>query len=258
MSGEFMLEHSVPDLWRKLGALDDSLARRRCRERLNDDATRRLLERAGIGAGWSCVEVGAGTGAIAAAMAEYVGSAGSVLATELRPEHVQRLRAELPTSVDVLEHDCRNPLPGAGYDLIHARFVLEHLADRSEVLERLRLALRPGGRLVIEDALISSPDFGGHQVLARATESFTSRLARAGSNYQWARKLPTLSGGADHASVDYPVFAGGTEWAWFWASTLGTVLEDFDLLRHCQTVLSDPTKWFEGPAVVRCIFVESE
>ena len=49
-------------------------------------------------------------------------------------------------------------LDHAGFDLVHARAVLEHLPARDDVLARLVAALRPGGWLLVEDVdLADSP-----------------------------------------------------------------------------------------------------
>ena len=44
-----------------------------------------------------------------------------------------------------------DPVDRSGYDVIHARLVLEHLPQRLTVLAKLVAALRPGGWLVVED-----------------------------------------------------------------------------------------------------------
>ncbi|HWE15787.1 MAG TPA: hypothetical protein VG758_01190 [Hyphomicrobiaceae bacterium] len=70
--------------------------------------TFRFLETAGIGPGWHCLEVGGGSGAVAAWMAERVRPSRSVLG---RQAHLELRR-----------HD--DPLPEEAFDLIHARLVL--------------------------------------------------------------------------------------------------------------------------------------
>jgi SAM-dependent methyltransferase len=123
-------------------------------ESLFDPASRRLLAGLGVAPGWQCLEVGCGAGSLALWLADRVGATGRVLATDLDPRHIERGgRANL----DVRIHDVvTDPLDEAGFDLIHARAVLVHLPDREQVLKRLVAALRPGGRLLIEDV-----DFGG-------------------------------------------------------------------------------------------------
>jgi SAM-dependent methyltransferase len=55
--------------------------------------------------------------------------------------------------VEVRRHDIvRDPAPEAKFDLVHARFVLEHVADPRAAMARLVEALRPGGALMLEDS----------------------------------------------------------------------------------------------------------
>jgi ubiquinone/menaquinone biosynthesis C-methylase UbiE len=52
--------------------------------------TFRFLETAGIGPGWRCLEIGGGSGVVAAWMAERVGPSGRVLVTDIEPRFMER------------------------------------------------------------------------------------------------------------------------------------------------------------------------
>jgi ubiquinone/menaquinone biosynthesis C-methylase UbiE len=52
---------------------------------LYDQVTCRHLDRFGIGAGWSCLEVGAGGGSIANFMSRRVGTRGHVVGVDVLP-----------------------------------------------------------------------------------------------------------------------------------------------------------------------------
>jgi SAM-dependent methyltransferase len=118
-------------------------------ERSGDPLTLDHLRRTGVGAGWECLEVGAGRGSIARWLADRVGDRGRVLAvdldTTLLEEH-RRPNLEV-RRLDVLT----DPLPAAAFDLVHARHVIGHLPDRASALRRLAAALRPGGWMLVED-----------------------------------------------------------------------------------------------------------
>jgi SAM-dependent methyltransferase len=114
-----------------------------------DPATFRYLTGVGVADGWACWEIGAGGGSIARWLAERVGPAGSVLATDIDPRFIPA--SELG-QLEVARHDVTtDAIPVGQYDLIHARLVLSHLPQRGDVMVRLVQALRPGGWLVIED-----------------------------------------------------------------------------------------------------------
>jgi len=114
-----------------------------------DPGTIRHLETLGVAEGWRCWEVGAGGGSIAGWLAQRVGPSGHTLATDLDTRFVEQLEyANLSTQRhDILADDPPHEL----YDLIHARFVVEHLHDRMDALQHMLAALKPGGWLLVED-----------------------------------------------------------------------------------------------------------
>lgn len=124
------------------------------RERLSaladlcDPFTFRRLAQTGVGPGWRCLEVGAGTGSVAAWLLEQVGPTGSVVATDIETRWLEPMAAG---NLEVRHHNVVTDPLDQGYDLIHARLVLEHLPQRRTVAAKLAQALRPGGWLVVED-----------------------------------------------------------------------------------------------------------
>jgi SAM-dependent methyltransferase len=121
-------------------------------EALYDPRTIRFLEATGVGPGWRCLEVGGGSGSIAAWLADRVGATGHVLVTDIDPRFLTGLAAARRPNVEVRRHDIgADPLPEGTFDLIHARLVLIHVPQAPAALARLVAALRPGGWLVVED-----------------------------------------------------------------------------------------------------------
>ncbi|HEY2205772.1 MAG TPA: SAM-dependent methyltransferase, partial [Pseudonocardia sp.] len=82
---------------------DEGRERRRLRhlEAWHDPATVRHLRATGIGAGWRCLEVGAGGGSITRWLGEQVGTSGSVVALDADPRYL----TDLPGTVEVRRHD---------------------------------------------------------------------------------------------------------------------------------------------------------
>lgn len=117
--------------------------------RAEDLGTIACLESIGAAAGWHCLEVGAGAGTIARWLADRVGPAGRVVATDIDTTLLEPLAAP---PLEILRHDVvRDPLEPDGFDLVHARQVLMHLPERQAVLARLAAAVKPGGWLLVED-----------------------------------------------------------------------------------------------------------
>ncbi|NLU71036.1 methyltransferase domain-containing protein [Streptomyces sp. HNM0574] len=172
---------------------------------LFDPSTFRHFERVGAGAGWRCWEIGAGGPTVPAWLARRVGPDGYVVATDIDTSWLPGARG-----FEVLRHDvaAEEPPPGGPFDLVHARLVLVHVADRDRALRTMAAALRPGGWLVLEDAdpelqpLISPDEYGPEQELAnRLRRGFRTLLRQRGADLAYGRRLPRLLRGAGLADV---------------------------------------------------------
>lgn len=161
---------------------------------LFDPTTFRHLERLGIGPGWRCWEVGAGGTSVVSWLARRVGPTGAVLATDI---DTSRMDTVARPPVEVRTHDvgAEEP-PGRGFDLVHARLVLVHVPDRERALRSMIDALRPGGRLLIEDAdpalqpLTCPDEHGPEERLAnRLRQGFRRLLAERGADLSYGRRL---------------------------------------------------------------------
>ena len=156
---------------------------------LDQFTTTRLLA-CGIAPGMRCLEVGAGAGTIAVWLAEQVGSAGSVIATDLKPQHVPAH----PSLTTIRHNVVTEPLPEGPFDIIHARAVLQHLPQRREVLAKLSDALAPGGVLVVEEleagwgrSVLATPDPRAYDVFAEYEMALTQVLVASGNDQTWNR-----------------------------------------------------------------------
>ncbi|MFC8144570.1 methyltransferase domain-containing protein [Streptomyces paradoxus] len=175
----------------KAGTRFDALAA------LFDASTFRHFDRVGIATGWRCWEVGAGGPSVAAWLGERVGPGGRVLATDI---DVSWAGSAATGGVEVLRHDVARDEPPAGpFDLVHARLVLVHVAERDAALRTMVKALRPGGWLVVEDAdpalqpLICPDEYGPEQERAnRLRSGFRELLRRRGADLSYGRRLPRL------------------------------------------------------------------
>jgi len=128
--------------------------------RLNDLINRASLRELGLRGGERILEVGSGLGQFARAMARAAGPSGHVLGIERSREQIagaaRAARADGESGLaewrrgDALDLPLRRGEWGS-FDVAHARFLLEHVPDPRRVVDGMARAVRPGGRIVLED-----------------------------------------------------------------------------------------------------------
>jgi SAM-dependent methyltransferase len=179
-------------------ATDEEVRRLVAIDELMGPITRQRVERVGIAPGWRCLEVGAGVGGVARWMAERVGPAGQVTATDLTP--LLAADASLP-QLEPRRHDIlrREGLERDHYDLVHCRLLLANVGDVARALEHMVGALRPGGWLVVEEPGESRvPGIGeGDERVAEFNRLFERFLAEVRArtrqvDLELHRRLPSL------------------------------------------------------------------
>jgi SAM-dependent methyltransferase len=92
------------------------------------------------------------------------------------------------------------------YDLVYARFLLSHLSDPAAVLLRMREALRPGGRVVVEDIDITSHShWPPCPAFNRYIEIYSATAQAHGADSSIGPRLPALLVDAGFADVDVAI-----------------------------------------------------
>jgi ubiquinone/menaquinone biosynthesis C-methylase UbiE len=149
--------------------------------------------------GMQCLEVGAGGGSVARWLAEEVGSEGLVCATDI---NIRRL-PEWPNVV-VLEHDiAKGPVPedgGKGFDLVHARCVLNHVPERRMALHHMVMSLKPGGSLLTQDFMptrsldfvLQAPSEEDAALLRRFQFFHLQILREHGNDRAWSQRVARM------------------------------------------------------------------
>jgi SAM-dependent methyltransferase len=152
-------------------------------EALWDPGSQALL--ADVPSGARCLEVGAGGGTLAAWLAER---GATVLATDLDTRFVDPLAGP---AIQVRQHDITTGPPERdAFDLVHARFVVEHLEDPQAAIANMAAALRPGGTLVVEDFDWSA--FGADPpdaLVDRVAGGVTAFMAQGGFKPTYGRRV---------------------------------------------------------------------
>jgi SAM-dependent methyltransferase len=187
-------DNDSPDAPEQLRLLSDIL----------NEHTFSVFEEIGVSEGWHCWDIGAGDGSVARWLAERVGAAGYVTASDLKPDHIPS-----HPRMEAVRHDVTaDPLPGRRFDLVHARLVLMHLVDREDIAIRLATCVRPGGVLVLTDwhcdcaVVVKSPVDGCvEEIWQRYHDAVHDLGQRSGMDLIWASRASDVLRDAGYQAV---------------------------------------------------------
>ena len=127
-----------------------------------------VIGRAGLTAGESVLDLGTGTGAVAARAAEIVGAGGSsqrtsgqVVGVDISPDMLAVARERMAASglLNVTLREGRGesiPAEDATFDVVLSSLTLIYVIDRAAAAREIARVLRPGGRLIA--AVWAGPD----------------------------------------------------------------------------------------------------
>jgi len=160
-------------------------------------ATEEVLDRVGLGPGMSCLDVGAGPGAVMRLMADRVGASGRVTGIEidgkLGAQALADLRAQGGAAFELIEANVLelDTVPGAPFDLTFCRLFLMHMQEPVAALEKMMFWTKPGGTVVAQEF-----DFGAIAVepicpaMAEFNRVFEGVFRGQGRNLRAGRQLP--------------------------------------------------------------------
>jgi ubiquinone/menaquinone biosynthesis C-methylase UbiE len=196
--------------------------------RVVDGRTRRTLTDVGLTTGWHCCDIGSGAGTVVAWMGEQVGPSGRVVSVDVDT----RFQPPSAGVIEVRRLDVTcDPIGQDEFDVVHARGVLQHLAQREAVLDAMIAAAKPGGWIVVGD--VDWVQFDAQFVPEPfATLSRTLRdlsVSQHGYDGTWGRRLVDAFNRRDLLDVDGRgevwTMRGGTDSAEWYVAALERALD---------------------------------
>jgi ubiquinone/menaquinone biosynthesis C-methylase UbiE len=123
-------------------------------EREKEENPEGALDALALRSGMVVADVGAGTGYMSLRLAKRVGPTGKVYANDLQPEMLRRLRENAAkaglTNIETVQGAEEDPkLPAGRLDLVLLVDVYHEFSKAREMIDKIREALKPDGRLVL-------------------------------------------------------------------------------------------------------------
>jgi SAM-dependent methyltransferase len=228
-------------------------------EEVWDPGTLSRLTALGGGPGWRCLERGAGAGSVTRWLCDRVAPSGTVTAVDLEPRF---LEADARPNLEIRRCDILSEgVPGDGYDLIHARFLLIHLPDPARLVADLVSRLRPGGVILLEESDFHSVQTADSALYAEVWAGVCAAAARSGGTWNWGRHLPaslTAAGATGVTAVTEGfMFTGGGMMRELvgltWEQVRDMMVADglaAERIDAAAEELADSGRWFPAPSAV--------
>lgn len=164
-----------------LGINDYELNRLKFQHGVWKEITDSFFDKLNISFGSKILDAGAGPGFVSFDLLERTGSSGEVTALEPSEMYIRHLKNEIKNreinNIKVIHGSVETAdLPEKYYDLIFARWVISFVPDADSFLDKLILALKPGGTIAFMDyayeGLALFPKGGAFDNMADAVRAY--------------------------------------------------------------------------------------
>lgn len=158
-----------------------------------------FFQSCGIKKGAAILELGCGIGLMSQALSSLVGKEGHILATDLSEKQLAVAHSLLPKGgipnlqfqqLSALDIDALKER----FDVVCARFLLIHIKNHQEIIQKIKSVLKPGGMLIIEDSTANSSLYSTPHTKGMETLHYVDKLQFEiqGSDEQYFTSLPQL------------------------------------------------------------------
>ncbi len=186
-----------------------------------------MLERIGVGEGWTCLDLGCGPGGITALLSERAGTTGRVVGLDADAVFLEQARRQAAPNVAFVTGNAYDTgLTSHAFDLVHMRFV-GSTAGRPEVLlkEAIRLARRGGVVAMQEPDMATLTCHPPHPAWEALRSALIGAFASVDADINLARRLYALMRGAGLLDVQYRPFLLGVRSTDPWVDYLPSTVE---------------------------------
>ncbi|MGD0613661.1 MAG: methyltransferase domain-containing protein [Anaerolineales bacterium] len=206
-----------------LGRTSAEYQRLRTQAKVWEEATKRVLLKAGLHTGMSCLDIGCGPGEVMRLMGEVVGPEGSVTGVDVDGDigrealDVLRSTASGQYAFHEMDVESSDQVPGSPFDVAFARITLFHLKEPVAFLRKMMKWTKPGGIIVVQEYDFESWEaYPKLDEMSEAIQTFRTVAERVGHDARLGFKLPTYfieaglgaPDGTDVAALLYEIAVG--------------------------------------------------
>jgi SAM-dependent methyltransferase len=169
-----------------------------------------MLDRIGVGPGWHCLDLGCGPGGITPLMLERAGPSGRTVGLDADPVFLEEARRRTPGAEFVQGDAYKAGLPGAGFDLVHMRFIASTAGGAETLIEEAMRLARPGGVVALQEPDIATLNcHPPHPAWERLKSALDAAFTAVGADVRLGRRLFALARHAGLEDVQYRPFLIG-------------------------------------------------
>jgi ubiquinone/menaquinone biosynthesis C-methylase UbiE len=170
-----------------------------------------VLRNAGLKAGTRIADIGCGSGIITEYLANEVGASGLVVGIENSEKifNIAKTRTAKYNQVQIIKNDACNlvEIKDNSFDLVYARFLLQHLPDPSKLLIEAKRVLKASGKLIVmdaDDSLFHMTTY--HQEMAQFLSEASKGQTKYGGDRNIGHKIPCMLFDAGYSNINTSVY----------------------------------------------------
>ena len=170
-----------------------------------------MLDRIGMQAGWSCLDLGCGPGGITAPLGRRVGPSGRVVGLDKDAEFLAHARARAAPNVEFRRGDAyASDLPPESFDLVHMRFLASTSGEPERVIREATRLCRLGGVVALQEPDCATLNcYPPHPAWERLKRALTGAFSGIGGDVYLGQRLYRLVREVELVDVEYrPVLVG--------------------------------------------------
>jgi ubiquinone/menaquinone biosynthesis C-methylase UbiE len=170
-----------------------------------------VLRNAGLGVGTKIADIGCGSGIITEYLANEVGETGLVLGIENNEKlfNLAKTRNAKYKQVQIINNDAGRlgDIDDNNFDLVYARFILQHLSDPSALLIEAERILKPGGKVIVmdaDDSLFYITPY--HKEMGEFLTEVSKGQTKYGGDRNIGHKIPCMLFDAGYSNINTSVY----------------------------------------------------